>query len=200
MALNSAPVLYHLLMRRHKLGYLGVYFAYSAPDVGFEQPTPVVVLDTPDIAQSFFHGVADVVESRKQLLQILMLVHHISHAPNSHVYGTSPLNHLPISATTRRSSSACTSAAPKSKHTLEAHGLVRRVWRPVSVLGGGSATHRCATPPGPGHARCGASPPGRSRLRRVRRGGHLVRPRSARAATCARSRNSPRTPRSCPRP
>jgi hypothetical protein len=66
-----------------------------------------------------------------------MLVHHISHAPTSHVYGTSPLSPLPISAITRRSSSACTSAAPKSKHTLEAHRLVRRVWRTVSVFGGG---------------------------------------------------------------
>ena len=26
---------------------------------------------------------------------------------------------------------------PKSKHTLEAHRLVRRVWRTVSVFGGG---------------------------------------------------------------
>jgi hypothetical protein len=199
-ALDVRPSPLRFLMRRHKLGNLGANFAYSAPDVGFEQPSPVVVLDTLDIVQCFFHGVADVVESRKQLLQILMLVHHISHAPNSHVYGTSPLSPLSLSATTRRSSSACTSAAPKSKHTLEAHRLVRCVWRTVSVFGGGSATHRCATPPGPDPARCGASPPGRSRPRRVRRGGHLVRPRSARAATCARSQNSPRTPRSCPRP
>src|SRR5215204_6150309 len=63
-------------MRRHELSYLGVYFAYGAPDVGFEQPTPVVILDTPDIVQCYFHGVTDVVESRKQLLQILMLVQH----------------------------------------------------------------------------------------------------------------------------
>ena len=63
--MSFALVLCHLLTRRHKLGYLGVYFAYSAPDVGFEQPTPVVVLDTPDIVQCYFHGVADVVEPRK---------------------------------------------------------------------------------------------------------------------------------------
>jgi hypothetical protein len=44
--------------------------------MSFEQPSPVVVLDTPDIAQRFFHGVSDVVESRKQLLQILMLIHY----------------------------------------------------------------------------------------------------------------------------
>jgi hypothetical protein len=65
VALRFVLILYHLLMRRHKLSYLGVYFAYSAPDVGFEQPAPVVVLYTPDIVQCFFHGVADVVESRK---------------------------------------------------------------------------------------------------------------------------------------
>jgi hypothetical protein len=32
------------MKRRHKLCYLLVYLAHSAPDVGFEQPTPVVVL------------------------------------------------------------------------------------------------------------------------------------------------------------
>src|SRR3712207_6441475 len=106
-----ALVLCHLLTRRHKLGYLGVYFAYGAPDVGFEQPTPVVVLDTLDIGQRFFHGVADVVESRKQLLQILVPVHRISHAPNSRVYGTSPLSSLPISSSTLETlSSGCRGA------------------------------------------------------------------------------------------
>src|SRR5215211_648067 len=70
------------LMRRDKLAYLGVYLAYSASDVSFEEPTPVVVLDAPDMAQRCFHGVADVVEARKQLLQILMLVHNTSPHPS----------------------------------------------------------------------------------------------------------------------
>jgi hypothetical protein len=78
------------LLRRHKFAYLGVYFAYGAPDVGFEQATPIVVLDTPDIAQRCFHRVADVVESRKQLLQILMLVHHISPYPSESSEHSSP--------------------------------------------------------------------------------------------------------------
>src|SRR5918998_6005923 len=74
---HSSMIPYHrLLTRRDKLTYLGVYLAYRAPDVSFEQPTPVVVLDALDIAQRCFHGVADVVEPRKQLLHILMLVHH----------------------------------------------------------------------------------------------------------------------------
>src|SRR3712207_6604382 len=64
--------------RGHKLVYLGIYLAHSTPDVSFEQPTPVVVLDALGIAQRFFHRVADVVEPRKQLLHILMLVHRIS--------------------------------------------------------------------------------------------------------------------------
>ena len=97
---------------------MGVYFAYSAPDVGFEQPTPVVVLDTPDIVQCFFHGVADVVESRKQLLQIIMLVHRIPHTPNSRVYGTSPLSSLPISSSTLRNLSACSNVALASTLAL----------------------------------------------------------------------------------
>ena len=62
---SAALLLYYFLRRRHKLGYLGVYIAYSAPDVGFEHPTPVVVLDTPDIVQCFFLGVAYGVDSSK---------------------------------------------------------------------------------------------------------------------------------------
>jgi len=68
------PSSYHLLwsfMRRRKFGYLLVYLAQSAPYVGFEQPTPVVVLDSSGVPQRLFHSVADVVEPPKQLPRIL---------------------------------------------------------------------------------------------------------------------------------
>ena len=64
--------------------------------MGFEQPTPVVVLDATDVAQRFFHRVADVVEPRKQLLQILMLVQRTSPFPSSAEYPTSPGLSVPL--------------------------------------------------------------------------------------------------------
>jgi hypothetical protein len=51
--------------------------------MSFEQLTPIVVLDAPDIAQCLFHRVADVVEPRKELLQILMLLVHQSPSKES---------------------------------------------------------------------------------------------------------------------
>src|SRR3712207_4285844 len=67
---------------RHKLCPLGIYLAYSASDVGFEQPTAVVIFDIPGMAERLFHGVAEVIESRKPLYQTLMLAHHSHHRPS----------------------------------------------------------------------------------------------------------------------
>ncbi len=67
---------------RDKFCPLGIYLAHSASDVGFEQPSPVVIFDIPGMAQRLFHGVAEVIESRKPLHQTLMFAHHTHHRPS----------------------------------------------------------------------------------------------------------------------
>src|ERR671910_1858241 len=79
-----------------------------------------------------------------------MLVHNISHVPNSCVYGTSPLSSLPTSSSTRRNSSACSSVASTlalvsayqaAESCVRARGRRRRgrIARPSPRAGSGSS-------------------------------------------------------------
>ena len=79
---GSRAIPLHSGKSRHEVRSLGIYLAYSAPDVSLERPTPVVIVDTPDVTQRLFHRGADVVESRKPLRPTLMPVHHTHHRPS----------------------------------------------------------------------------------------------------------------------